>query len=67
MQVEPGEKTNLCDKYPERVKVMVTQLKEYVENGRSTPGIKQPNDVPVDIWKLDTMPEVDISILDDYE
>jgi len=66
MQTDPGEKVNLYAQYPERVKTLVARLKQLVADGRSTPGPRRQNDVPVDIWKLDSMPGVDASILDDY-
>jgi hypothetical protein len=44
----------------------VALLKQLVADGRSTPGAEQENDVPVDIWKLETMPSVDPRMLDDY-
>ncbi|HBQ63636.1 MAG TPA: arylsulfatase [Clostridiales bacterium] len=53
MERDPGEMVNLCDIYPDQVKSMVALLKKQVENGRSTPGEKLNNDVPVDIWKED--------------
>ncbi len=63
---DPGETTNLQARYPEQLKKMVALLKRLVDDGRSTPGPRQANDSPVDIWKLDTMPGVDPSRLDDY-
>ena len=66
MQADPGETTNLQMQEPERVKTMLALLKQLVADGRSTPGAKQENDVPVDIWKLETMPTVDPRALDDY-
>ncbi len=66
MQEDPGEKNNLCERYPEQVKKMVRKLEKLVDDGRSTKGSKQANDVPVDIWKLSTMPGVDASVIDDY-
>lgn len=66
MQADPGEKNNLCKQYPEQVKRMVRQLEKLVEDGRSTKGSKQSNDVPVDIWKLNTLPGIDAAVLDDY-
>lgn len=66
MQNDPGETNNLHTEHPERVKGMLALLKKLVEDGRSTPGGKQSNDVPVDIWKLETMPSVDPRVLDDY-
>jgi arylsulfatase A len=66
MQEDPGEQHNLQAEQPERVRAMLALLKQQVENGRSTPGPKQRNDAPVDIWKLHTMPSVDAAALDDY-
>jgi len=66
MQADPGETQNLHAKHPEKVKEMLAMLKQFVADGRSTPGSPQSNDVPVDIWKLDTMPAVDPRALDDY-
>ena len=43
-----------------------TLVRPSVLDGRSTPGEHQENDVDVDIWKLETMPSVDASVLDDY-
>jgi arylsulfatase A len=66
MKADPGETNNLQAKEPGRVKAMVAKLRELVAAGRSTPGPKQTNDVPVDIWKLATLPGVDAARLTDY-
>ncbi|MDT8390716.1 MAG: arylsulfatase [Lentisphaeria bacterium] len=66
MRNDPGETTNLHKQEPTRVKAMLSLLKKLIADGRSTPGATQRNDVPVDIWKLDTMPSVDPRMLDDY-
>jgi arylsulfatase A-like enzyme len=66
MQADPGERNNLHARHPERVKAMVAQLKRLIAAGRSTPGPEQANDVPVDLWKLASMPTVPASALDDY-
>ena len=66
MQTDPSEKNNLHAKHPEKVKELLALLKKNVAEGRSTPGAPQQNDAPVDIWKLDTMPDIDPSALDDY-
>jgi len=66
LQTDPGETTNLHAAEPERVRTMVATLKQLVANGRSTPGQPQANDVPVDIWKLSTMPTLDPALIDDY-
>ena len=46
-----GEKNNLQAEYPEKVEELTKLLEALVAEGRSTPGTKQENDVPVDIWK----------------
>ncbi len=66
MRTDSGETNNLYAEQPNRVRELLTMLKQQVAAGRSTPGSRQQNDVPVDIWKLDTMPEVDAAALDDY-
>lgn len=63
---DPGEKDNLQARHPARVRQMVARLKQFVADGRSTPGPVQANDAPVDIWKRDTMPGADLATLDDY-
>ena len=66
MASDPEERHNLQDAHPDRVKEMIGELKKIVADGRSTPGAPQANDVEVDLWKLETMPGVDPSALDDY-
>lgn len=66
MQIDPGETRNLRTEQPEKVRELLSLLKTYVAKGRSTPGAPQANDVYVDIWKLETMPDIDPSVLDDY-
>lgn len=66
MQVDPGETRNLQSEQPDKVNELLSLLQTYVTEGRSTPGAQQVNDVPVDIWKLDTMSDIDPSVLDDY-
>jgi arylsulfatase A-like enzyme len=46
-----GETKNLQAEQPQTVARLTKLLEGYVANGRSTPGAKQANDVPVDIWK----------------
>lgn len=66
MQADPGEKINVCVLHPERIKTLLARLKKIIAAGRSTQGTPQHNDVPVDLWKLDTMPGVTEAMLDDY-
>ena len=66
MQEDPGETRNLHAERPDKVKDLLAVLTKQIADGRSTPGPRQENDVPVDIWKLDTMPDIDPSMLDDY-
>jgi arylsulfatase A len=44
MKEDPGETINLQDKYPDTVKELTMLLKKYIEEGRSTPGLRQKND-----------------------
>jgi arylsulfatase A-like enzyme len=46
-----GEKVNVQAKDTEIVAHLTKLLEKYVADGRSTPGVPQKNDVPVDIWK----------------
>lgn len=51
MKKDVEETTNVYDKHPKRVKKMTAQLIEIVENGRTTSGDTQDNDVTVDVFK----------------
>lgn len=51
MQKDPGETTNLYEKHPKLVEKLTAELVGIVENGRSTSGTSQKNDVSVDIFK----------------
>jgi hypothetical protein len=42
-----GETRNLANKHPEKLAGMMDLLEKLIVNGRSTPGPKQANDVPV--------------------
>ncbi len=66
MRADPGETHNLHTENRDKAKELLALLKRYVADGRSTPGARQENDVPVDIWKLDTMPGIDPQLVDDY-
>jgi len=66
METDPGETTNLEATERAKVRELVAILTDVVDRGRSTPGPNQSNDVPVDIWKLDTIPGADASFLSDY-
>ena len=50
-----GELKNLYAQHPEIVAELTALLKRYVEDGRSTPGPKQHNDVPVN-WNKKSPP-----------
>jgi len=52
LAVDPGETNNLYNDNPEMVNKLLKQLEEDVNNGRSTAGPKQPNDIPNDQIKL---------------
>ncbi|MDP6117995.1 MAG: arylsulfatase [Planctomycetota bacterium] len=66
MQSDPGETNNLHAEHADKVKELLATLKTYIADGRSTPGEPQENDATIDIWKLDTMPDLDPNVLDDY-
>lgn len=53
MDEDVEESRNLYDSYPEIVSALTAELEKIVSNGRSTPGQKQPNDVAIDIFKVD--------------
>ncbi len=53
LSVDIGETENLTARRPEVVRELVALLEKYVREGRSTPGVRQANDVPVDIFKPD--------------
>lgn len=42
-----GETTDLASRHPERVQAMLAKREDLIEQGRSTPGPRQRNDVPV--------------------
>ena len=51
LATDPGETNNLRAAHPGIVKRLTKLLEKYVTAGRSTPGAKQSNDVPVDFQK----------------
>ncbi|MDO6603843.1 sulfatase family protein [Arenibacter palladensis] len=52
MKKDERETYNVYAQHPRVVKKLTTELKEIVENGRTTDGKLQANDVPVDIFKV---------------
>ena len=51
MEADIGEKNNLQAEHPEIVANLTMKLKQIITDGRSTPGEKQGNDVPVEMIK----------------
>ncbi len=51
MTKDLGEQKNLAADMPEKVKSIKELLKKQVEDGRTTPGVKQKNDTKVKIDK----------------
>jgi hypothetical protein len=49
MAEDRGEQRNLQAEHPEVVERLGKLLERYVAEGRSTPGPRQPNDVPLDV------------------
>jgi hypothetical protein len=47
LEVDPGEQHNLFTAQPAVVARLSDLLQRYIQEGRSTPGQKQPNDVAV--------------------
>ena len=45
------ETTNLANDFPELVKELSVEMEQCIEQGRSTPGAKLQNDIPVQLWK----------------
>ena len=45
------ETKNLANDFPELVKELSVEMEQCIEQGRSTPGAKIHNDVPVQLWK----------------
>ncbi|MCD2423981.1 arylsulfatase [Niabella pedocola] len=51
LEADIREQHNVQAEHPDVVKRLTALLQQYVDNGRSTPGIPQENDAPVDLWK----------------
>ena len=51
MTADIRERTNVQAEYPDRVAKLTKLLKQYIADGRSTPGAPQKNDVKIDLWK----------------
>ncbi len=50
LSTDISERKNLQDQHPDVVHRLLTLLERYVQQGRSTPGVPQPNDGDPDIW-----------------
>jgi arylsulfatase A len=57
MIADSAESKNLAAGHPEIVARLRGLLEGYIAEGRSTPGPKQTNDLPVNLTKLDTKPK----------
>lgn len=55
MSTDIGERRNVQAEHPEIVQHLIKVLEKCVSEGRSTPGPRLNNDVPVDIWKKQDM------------
>lgn len=51
MESDISEKANVEASHPEVVKLLTDRMEGFIRKGRSTPGRKLNNDVPVDLWK----------------
>lgn len=50
LNIDVAETTNIIEQYPELVQTLKSVLKQFIEDGRSTEGLKQKNN-GVSIWK----------------
>jgi arylsulfatase A len=48
---DPGERTNLYEKHPERIEKMKAVMEDAIARGRTTPGPDLANDVPIELVK----------------
>jgi arylsulfatase A-like enzyme len=53
MESDISEKANVGASHPEVVKLLTGRMERLIQQGRSTPGRRLKNDVPVDLWKKD--------------
>lgn len=53
LQKDVGERANESESHPDIVSRLRALLQKYVDEGRSTPGTRQKNDVPVEIIKTE--------------
>ena len=51
LEADPYEKVNRIETDAQQARYLADLLERAVANGRSTPGTRLGNDVPVDIWK----------------
>jgi arylsulfatase A len=51
MDADEAEQNNISADHPEVVNELTALLQKFVQNGRSTPGAPQPNDVEINLWK----------------
>ena len=45
LEADPSELNNLYGRYPEEVENLTEIAQRYIDDGRSTPGAKQQNDI----------------------
>ncbi len=55
IEADPAERMNLVADYPDIARRLVAYLEQAVSQGRTTSGVPQQNDAPVDIWKGATL------------
>jgi arylsulfatase A len=51
MEQDVAEQHNVSAEHPEVVRRLTALMEKYISEGRSTPGARQKNDVPVPLWK----------------
>lgn len=52
LATDPSEQMNVYDVYPEKVEELQNKFIKIYNDGRSTPGEKQENDVPMNKWDM---------------
>lgn len=50
LSIDPGEQNNLIDQHSDRVEELTAIIKRQIEEGRSTPGVRQANDTETTLF-----------------
>lgn len=52
LESDVAEKNNVYAEHPDVVEKLTALLQKYIDEGRTTPGAPQKNDVRIDLWKI---------------